>query len=221
MRTEVPASPNSRNGVALFVAHKKQARSRGMRLQIWPRKISTVAQCAVRLNASGLGHRVDLGAVRGIAEIGQPPVLLDSAQERVVVVGLVAHEATRAISRHHDGWDKAATVLARWIRAERAHPDLAVRRSARIQELIAVGQERRVAASSGRLPAVTLLLAPLGQFLAPLRGVRPDLLQPWHEVGKPVQELASADRVVDIGGGDVAGNRQTQGVNQKGGVSCP
>jgi hypothetical protein len=33
-----------------------------------------------------------------------------------------------------------------------------------------------------QLPAVALLLAPVGQLLAAIGGVRPNLLEAWHEV---------------------------------------
>jgi hypothetical protein len=63
------------------------------------------------------------------------------------------------------------------------------------------------------IPALALLLAPVGELLATKRNIRPDDLEAWHEVGEPAEEFAGADRVMDIGGGDVAGDGQPQGVD--------
>src|SRR5262249_7980793 len=66
-----------------------------------------------------------------------------------------------------------------------------------------------------KLPAVALLPAPLGQLLATVGGICPDLLEPWHEDRQPSQELACHDHVVDIGRSNVAGDGQAQGVDQQ------
>src|SRR5262249_4124475 len=65
------------------------------------------------------------------------------------------------------------------------------------------------------IPALALLLAPLRQFLAAIGGICPDLREAWDEEREPAQELARADRVMDIGRGDIAGNGQAQGIDQQ------
>jgi hypothetical protein len=65
------------------------------------------------------------------------------------------------------------------------------------------------------IPALALLLAPLRQFLAAIGGIRPDLCEAWDEEREPAQELARADRVMDIDRGDIAGNGQAQGIDQQ------
>jgi hypothetical protein len=66
-----------------------------------------------------------------------------------------------------------------------------------------------------QIPALTLLQALVSQLLAPIGGVRPNLLEPRHEVRETTQQLAGTDRVMDIGERDVPGDGQAQGVDQQ------
>src|SRR5260221_5552368 len=66
-----------------------------------------------------------------------------------------------------------------------------------------------------QVPAVALLFAPVSQLLAAVRGIGPDLFEPGHEKRQSAQELARADRVMNIGGGDVARDGQAQRVDQE------
>jgi hypothetical protein len=66
-----------------------------------------------------------------------------------------------------------------------------------------------------QVPAVTLLLAPVGQHLATIGGIRPDLLQSRHEERQTSQQLACAHGVMDIGTGNIASDGEAQGINQE------
>src|SRR5260221_7831558 len=66
------------------------------------------------------------------------------------------------------------------------------------------------------VPAVALLLAPLRQLLAPVGRIGPDLLEQWNEERETAQELADADGVMDVSGGDdVGGDAQAQRIDQQ------
>ena len=65
------------------------------------------------------------------------------------------------------------------------------------------------------LPALILLQAPVGQLLASVGSVGPNLLEARHEGGESAQELADADGIMEIGGGNVAGDGQSQGIDQQ------
>jgi hypothetical protein len=66
-----------------------------------------------------------------------------------------------------------------------------------------------------QVPAVTLPLAPVGQLLTAIGGIRPNFLEPWNEERESAKEFARTDGVVDIGGGDVAGDGQAHDIDKQ------
>jgi hypothetical protein len=60
-----------------------------------------------------------------------------------------------------------------------------------------------------------VLLTPVGQVLAAVGGVGPNLLEPRHTEREARQELARASGVRHIGGGDIGGDRQPKGIDQE------
>jgi hypothetical protein len=73
----------------------------------------------------------------------------------------------------------------------------------------------RLALHNLQLPAVPLLSAPVGQLLATVGGVSPDLLEPRHTEREARYKFARTGGVREVGGGDVDGNRQPEGIDEQ------
>jgi hypothetical protein len=73
----------------------------------------------------------------------------------------------------------------------------------------------RLALHDLQLPALSLAPAPLRQLFPAIRCICPNLVQSWREQREPTQELARANRVMDIRWSDVGGDGQAHRVDQE------
>lgn len=79
--------------------------------------------------------------------------------------------------------------------------------------LDAEAMRARLALNDFQLPPA-LYSAPISQIFATIGRIGPDLVEAWDEERKTSQHLVRTDRVVDVRGSDVSGDRQTQGIDQ-------